>query len=298
MASPLPETPTIPGAAADTDRVLREVFLTPRVIDRRVYDDLAEGLRSLIVRAGGEQRSLEQSRSEAARVGDRLDRASEDMKARLRTAARMLEALEERVGRAEAAAKSAEERATAAGVLVRKLEQELTGKIEAQAEAFEQRLRRSVLEAEARVSKAAEAAALHAGQVQEQFEQQSDRALEMLEQAGAADERAAQTVKRLESLAGDLQERFEAQTDEAIALVLAEAKKTGSPTAATKLAADFQERFEQQADAVLAQIEKAGAEAIKKLGRAGGAEAQLLEAKPRARRRSRAKADPGAAGAD
>lgn len=298
MASLQSDTATIPENAPDTDRVLREVFLTPRVIDRRVYDELAEGLRSLIVRAGGEQRSLEQSRSEATKVGDRLDRASEDMKARLRTAARMLEALEERVGRAEAAAKAAEERATAAGVLVRKLEKELSGRIEAQAEAFEQKLRRSVLEAEARVSKAAEAAALHASQVQEQFEQQSDRALEMLEQAGVVDERAARTVKRLESLAGDLQERFEAQTDAAIALVLAEAEKAGPATAATKLAAEYQERFEQQANAALAQIERAGAEAVARLGRTGGTEAQMLEAKPRARRRNRVKADPGAAGSD
>lgn len=260
--------PVIPESIGpETEQAIREVFLSPRVIDRRVYDELSEALRSLIVRAGAEQRSLEQSRSDASKIGDRLDRASEDMKARLRTAARMLEALEERVTRAETAAKAAEERAATASAVVKRLEDQLAAKV---AEA-EKRLDASARSSEQRIAKAAEAAALHAGQVQEQFEQQSDRALEVLEQAGGAEERAAASVKRLETLAGDLQARFESQTDEAIALVLAEAKKAGPPTAAAKLAADFQERFEYQADAALAEVERARDEALARLG-AGRAE--------------------------
>lgn len=77
------------------------VFMTPRVIDQAVFDELSSSLRSLVDEAGGAAKKL-QSLVEQAMDGDQwANKASVHLQERLRLSARMLKAFQAQIARVE-----------------------------------------------------------------------------------------------------------------------------------------------------------------------------------------------------
>jgi hypothetical protein len=86
---------------AELDALLDGVFVAPRVIDQRAFDELAGALRSIVRDAAAQAVVLESSSVEVKGLGSQLREATQALESRLDTAQRALPALEERVGRAE-----------------------------------------------------------------------------------------------------------------------------------------------------------------------------------------------------
>jgi chromosome segregation ATPase len=90
------------GADQWLDRTLDEVFLSPRVIDERSYEELAGSLRALMKDAAGQSRALAGTTAEVKLLGDQLREATAQLKAKVETAARVIPTLDQRVAKAEA----------------------------------------------------------------------------------------------------------------------------------------------------------------------------------------------------
>lgn len=86
---------------AELDALLDGVFVAPRVIDQRAFDELAGALRSIVRDAATQAVVLESSSVEVKGLGSQLREATQALESRLDSAQRALPALEERVGRAE-----------------------------------------------------------------------------------------------------------------------------------------------------------------------------------------------------
>ena len=78
-----------------------QVFISPRVVDQQVFDELAGSLRTLIDEGAGTstrlEKLIEQSRDSDQWVG----KASEHLQERLRLSARMLKAFQSQIARVE-----------------------------------------------------------------------------------------------------------------------------------------------------------------------------------------------------
>lgn len=86
---------------ADLDAVLDGVFVAPRVVDQRAFDELAGTLRGLVRDAAGHAATLQASTIEVKGLGAQLRDATVALEGRLDTAQKALPAIEQRVSRAE-----------------------------------------------------------------------------------------------------------------------------------------------------------------------------------------------------
>jgi hypothetical protein len=85
-------------AIADPDAAgaIQDVFLTPRVLDRRAFEDYAESLKALIRDASGESHTLSQTAADVRVLREQLASAAADAQKRLDAATRAIAAVEQR----------------------------------------------------------------------------------------------------------------------------------------------------------------------------------------------------------
>src|SRR5262245_56871729 len=90
-----------PAALPAVETMLEKVFLTPRVVDQRAFDELASSLRALVHDAAAQGQGLLATTSEVKLLSDQLREATRELQQRVESAARVVPSLDERVGRAE-----------------------------------------------------------------------------------------------------------------------------------------------------------------------------------------------------
>lgn len=96
-ASTLSEPPAGPSG----DPALREVFLSPRVVDREAFNDFSGSLRKLIEQAAGQGDSLRQVATEATAAHQQLRELAGKHTTKFELAAKAMAALDERSAKAE-----------------------------------------------------------------------------------------------------------------------------------------------------------------------------------------------------
>ena len=85
-----------------------EVFLSPRVVDQRAFEEFSGALKTLVRDAAQQKAALESSSVEVKELGQQLRDATKELQAKVETAVRVVPTLDQRVARAEEAASRAE----------------------------------------------------------------------------------------------------------------------------------------------------------------------------------------------
>jgi hypothetical protein len=102
MAEQRVEAAVAEGTERWLDSTLEQVFLSPRVVDERAYEELAGSLRALMKDAAGQSRALVSTTTEVKLLGDQLREATGQLEAKVQTAVRVIPTLDQRVAKAEA----------------------------------------------------------------------------------------------------------------------------------------------------------------------------------------------------
>ena len=147
MPDASPAIGTIPATHPQTEEVLREVFLSPRVVDRRAFEDYAGSLKALIRDASGAQSTLSAATTDVKGLRESLRDATKDLQSKLEAALKVLPPLNERVTRAEQLAAMASDPAK----LAEQIKDRLQGLLSAKAEEIEQLAERMVGEVLTRI---------------------------------------------------------------------------------------------------------------------------------------------------
>ncbi|QQS08250.1 MAG: hypothetical protein IPK69_09610 [Phycisphaerales bacterium] len=96
---------TKPGAGSAGlprgEDLARQLFVSPRVVDHRSFDELAGALRAIVTEAVNQSRSLASVSAEVREIDTRLRDAGRDMQTRVETAVRVIPTLDQRVQKAE-----------------------------------------------------------------------------------------------------------------------------------------------------------------------------------------------------
>jgi flagellin-specific chaperone FliS len=95
--------PTATGPASEQwlEETLDKVFLTPRIVDERAFEELSGSLKSLVMDANAQNRALIATTGEVKLLGDHLREATRELQTRVETAARVVPTLDQRVAKAE-----------------------------------------------------------------------------------------------------------------------------------------------------------------------------------------------------
>lgn len=86
---------------SELDSILDSVFVSPRLIDQRAYEELSGTLRAIVRDAATQVSSLESSTVEVKGLGSQLREATQALELRLDSAQKAIPAIEQRVTRAE-----------------------------------------------------------------------------------------------------------------------------------------------------------------------------------------------------
>lgn len=170
-----------------------EIFLTPRVVDKRTFDEFSALLRELVRAAQEQGKSLRGASQEAGGVKAGLESIAAELGSRLDAALKVVPALEQRTARAEQLMKVAIDRealaervAAQAGPLVKQVVEDALARLREQAAAIAEttlgRLQQATRQTEGRLHDAAESAVARLEAAQAQARQ---AAAEIHEQAGA-----------------------------------------------------------------------------------------------------------------
>ena len=81
--------------------VVNGVFLSPRVVDRRAYSELADELRELVRAAAGERSAITGALDQAGRATQEMRKQEQSQQGNIELAARALKTMDERTGRIE-----------------------------------------------------------------------------------------------------------------------------------------------------------------------------------------------------
>jgi|GEM_PF-3025238 len=215
-----------PVAVAEPDRgeaLIEDVFLAPRVLDRRAFEEYAEALKDLIREASAAERSLSGAAGGVEGLRETLREGTGLLQKKIEAAGRLLPGLDERLKAAEALLSRATDQASLAEAVERRIEAAISARVEAlehrlgetvdrleaRAQAAETRFNAAASRLEQLVAQADHAASVAAETVTKPAVAQVERALEALEARSKAADRQA----------SDLQERFERQSDGALALL-------------------------------------------------------------------------------
>jgi|GEM_PF-4854607 len=93
--------PARDATTLDTVGTIDEVFLSPRILDRRAFDEYAHSLREIIKDASGEGQSLRNATTGVEQLRDGLRDATGELAKRLESAVKVLPTLEQHVKTAE-----------------------------------------------------------------------------------------------------------------------------------------------------------------------------------------------------
>lgn len=78
-----------------------QIFLTPRIVDQKTFEEYSETLKSIVRDAAGHSRTLLATTTEVKSLGDHLRTASKELQGRVETAVRVIPTIDQRVQRAE-----------------------------------------------------------------------------------------------------------------------------------------------------------------------------------------------------
>lgn len=81
--------------------VVDDVFITPRVVDRRALEEYSATLQDLVREAAGRGESLAVASSDVKALGESLREATKELKSRLELAVKIMPTLEQRLGKAD-----------------------------------------------------------------------------------------------------------------------------------------------------------------------------------------------------
>ena len=219
-------TPSNGSTGEGPEVVVNGVFLSPRVVDRRAYGELAGELRDLVRGAAGERSAITSALDQAGRATQELRRQEQAQQGNIELAARALKAMDERAARIERLLAEATEQSR----VFEKLEQhagnlidEKIGVLEArlgavtsgataQAEALEERVRRASRELEQRIENTRRDAQTIAGPASVALTLACERAASL---AGTGDGSLGDLIERGERLseqAGNISRTLEDST--------------------------------------------------------------------------------------
>ncbi len=181
-----------PGTTAGGDQevVVSGVFLSPRVVDRRAYGELADELRDLVRHAASERSAITGALDQAHKATQEFRQREQSQQGNIDLAARALRTMDERSARIEELLTQAAEQSRVfeklearAGNLIDSKIQILESRLEAvtagataQAEALEERVRRASRELEQRIEAIRRDAQSIAGPAQDALNKACDRA--------------------------------------------------------------------------------------------------------------------------
>lgn len=83
------------------EQVASEIFLSPRVIDQRSFEELSTLLRGLVKDAASQGRTLINTTGEVKSISQQLREATKELQTRVETAVRVVPTLDQRVAKAE-----------------------------------------------------------------------------------------------------------------------------------------------------------------------------------------------------
>ena len=223
---------------AEQDAAVNGVFLSPRVVDRRAYGELAEDLRDLVRQASSERAAITGMLDQAGKATQDLRQREQAQQGNIELTARALKTMDDRSARIERLLTQATEQskvfekleshaATLIDSKIETLESRLlavTAGATSQAEALEERVRRASRELEQRIEAIRRDAQSIAGPAQEALERACDRATKMASSGAgslgdlvARGERVADTASNiastLETAAARVQSNREAITE-------------------------------------------------------------------------------------
>lgn len=194
---------------AGPEEAVDQIFLTPRVIDRRSFEEFSLTLQDLVRQAANHSRLLQMSKTDAGAVEGHLKEATRELQARLEKAAKLLPALEQRVTRAERLMELAVDPAKHADAV----EKLIAERLAARAAEFETRLARGVEQVTQRLLAEREAVEARAREVEaraQEFALKTARAVEEL--AAQGERQAAVLEEKTEALRGVLRGELAAVT--------------------------------------------------------------------------------------
>lgn len=240
-----------------TDAGVDAVFLSPRVLDRRAFEQYAEELKALIRSASAERHALDGAAGGIGELRASLREGTGLLQKKIEAAGRLLPGLDERLRAAEALLSKATDQASLAEAVERRIEAAVTARVEG----LEQRLSATVERLEARALAAEaklEAATQRLESLGEEAAATAARSAEaatgpVIARAQAAAAALDQKVASTERKAGDLQDRFEAQGDAALEAL----EKTGA-TIASRLS-ELHAEVEMAGSALEARAERVSA---------------------------------------
>jgi hypothetical protein len=191
-----------PGA----DEVIKEVFLSPRVVDQQAYSEYAAQLRRLLDDTAQQSVQLRAAAQEASLTQAALQRAAADQQPRIDGASRTLAAIEARLAQAERMSQSAQNLEAAAGAQLAALRQGVDQLAQAKLAEVNIRLEKAAREAEDRL-RAAEAQAnqiiagaeLRARQISQQAAESASQRLSATLEAMLAQHTGPQAMAQLQA---------------------------------------------------------------------------------------------------
>jgi hypothetical protein len=191
-----PKGPTLPSADS--------VFLTPRIVDRRTFDELAGALRTLIDSASRESDLLARRAEAAAVILDQLERFIGDNRDPIERAAEVLTGIDDRASAARSLLGEIDRRAAALERMSRETERSLTDRTEA----FHAALRTLVNDAMARFDETEDQLAARAASARRDLGDRLDalraRGDEMLDRLARRAEASIQSAEVAAALADRL----------------------------------------------------------------------------------------------
>ncbi len=225
----------------DADRIIDDAFITPKVLDRRAFEELSSTLKQLVRDAAAKGQSLQTTATEVRSLGDSLREATKQLHTRLEAALKVAPALDQRLAKAEQVVQLVVDRSK----LTEHLEQSIAQIIDTRLAEFTRRLTAMTAEQEDRLHAAAARAT-------EDIEARRQR---LQAEAEAACERVAQSRARLAIDAEGFEQLIRSQVD-AAAERLAEPVRQADRRAA-ELASRLEEHIQSAEDRLRAAREQA-----------------------------------------
>ncbi len=88
-------------AGTPIDELMDRMFLSPRVVDQRAYDELAGSLKTLVRDAAAQARALEGTGAEVKLYGEQLRQATRELQDRVEGAVKVVPSIDSRVAKLE-----------------------------------------------------------------------------------------------------------------------------------------------------------------------------------------------------
>ncbi|MBY0111334.1 MAG: hypothetical protein K2Y21_00825 [Phycisphaerales bacterium] len=136
---------------AGPESAVADIFLSPRVVDKRTFEEYSATLQQLIREASGHGRTLETTSTEIKSLREGVQTISRDLQTRLEAALKVLPSLESRVSRAEQVAQDVTKLTADPEALAEQIRQILTGLVSAKADEVEALCRQTVERSIARI---------------------------------------------------------------------------------------------------------------------------------------------------